>query len=58
LQAKLCFMGHALMENRNGLVVDGLFDAPWCGHGPTGSTGIANAAGARSQSACEHYYAS
>jgi hypothetical protein len=24
LQAKLCFMGHALMENRNGLVVDGL----------------------------------
>jgi hypothetical protein len=21
-EAKLCFMGHALMENRNGLVVD------------------------------------
>jgi hypothetical protein len=22
-EAKLCYMGHALMENRNGLVVDG-----------------------------------
>ena len=22
-EAKLCFMGHALMENRNGLIVDG-----------------------------------
>jgi hypothetical protein len=27
-EAKLCFMGHALMENRNGLVVDAcLIDA-------------------------------
>ena len=22
MEAKLCFMGHALMENRNGLIVD------------------------------------
>jgi hypothetical protein len=26
-EAKLCFMGHALMENRNGLVVDACLTA-------------------------------
>ena len=31
-EARLCFMGHALMENRNGLMVDGCLAAdPYCG---------------------------
>ena len=30
-EAKLCFMGHALMENRNGLIVDALATRA-CGH--------------------------
>jgi hypothetical protein len=28
-EAKLCFMGHALMENRHGLAVAGMVPAAW-----------------------------
>ena len=28
MEAKLCFIGHALMENRSGLIVDARLTAP------------------------------